>query len=170
MTWHSRLTPPVSGHTVSTMRMGKGVEAALHCCLVMHWLDGRPVTSAQLAEFFDLPPAYLQKTLRALVADGVAEAVRGQSGGFTLARSGASISLMDVVAAVEGREPAFHCEEIRLAGRSGTLGPRSGQCAIAHAMNRAELTYRAALAAQSIADLADQTGPGVRARTIAALT
>lgn len=152
------------------MRMGKGVEAALHCCLVMHWLEGRPVTSAQLAEFFGLPPAYLQKTLRTLVADGLAEAVRGQAGGFTLARRGTSISLMDVVAAVEGREPAFRCEEIRLAGRSGTLGPRSGECAIAHAMKRAELTYRSALAAQTIGDLAEQTGSGVRERTISALT
>ncbi|MFG1949152.1 RrF2 family transcriptional regulator [Nonomuraea sp. NPDC048826] len=152
------------------MRMGKGVEAALHCCLVMHWLEGRPITSAQLAEFFDLPPAYLQKTLRSLVADGIAEAVRGQSGGFALARPAAKISLMDVVAAVEGRKPAFQCEEIRLAGRSGELGPRTGQCAIAHAMARAETTYRAALAAQSIADIADQTGLGVRDRTVAALT
>lgn len=152
------------------MRMSKGVEAALHCCLVMHWLEGRPVTSAQLAEFFGLPPAYLQKTLRTLVADGLAEAVRGQAGGFTLARRGTSISLMDVVAAVEGREPAFRCEEIRLAGRSGTLGPRSGECAIAHAMKRAELTYRSALAAQTIGDLAEQTGSGVRERTISALT
>jgi Rrf2 family protein len=150
--------------------MGKRVEAALHCCLVMHWLDGRPVTSAQLAEFFDLPPAYLQKTLRALVADGIAEAVRGQSGGFTLARAGASISLMDVVAAIEGRDPVFHCEEIRLAGRSGRLGPRSRECAIAHAMSRAEVAYRAALAAQNIADLGEQTGAAVRDRTLTALS
>ncbi|MFF1572453.1 RrF2 family transcriptional regulator [Leifsonia sp. NPDC058292] len=151
------------------MRMSKGVEAALHCCVVMHWLDGRPVTSAQLAEFFALPPAYLQKTLRALVSDGVAHAARGQAGGFTLARAAESISLMDVVSAVEGREAAFQCEEIRLDGRSGTLGSRSGPCAIAHAMHRAELTYRRALMAESVADVADQTGSGVRDRTVAAL-
>jgi Rrf2 family protein len=136
----------------------------------MHWLDARPVTSAQLAEFFDLPPAYLQKTLRMLVSDGIAEAVRGQSGGFTLARSGASISLMNVVAAIEGRDPAFRCEEIRRAGRSGQLGPRSGECAISRAMNRAELAYRAALAAESIADLAQQTGSIVRDRTLNAFS
>ncbi len=152
------------------MKMGKGVEAALHCCLVMHWLDGVPVTSAQLAEFFALPPAYLQKTLRTLVSAGLVEAVRGHAGGFTLAVSGSSITLMDVVAAVEGREPAFRCEEIRLDGRSGALGPRSGQCAIARGMGRAEMAYRAALAAQTIGDLAEETGPGVRDRTIDALT
>jgi Rrf2 family protein len=155
---------------VSIMRMGKQVEAALHCCLVMHWLDGRPLTSAQLAEFFDLPPAYLQKTLRALVADGIAEATRGQSGGFTLSRGGSTISLMDVVAAIEGRGAAFRCEEIRLAGRSGQLGPRSGNCAIAAAMGRAELAYRTALAAETIADLGHQAGTAVRDRTITALS
>lgn len=157
------------GYIVSTMRMGKGVEAALHCCLVMHWLEGRPVTSAQLAEFFGLPPAYLQKTLRALVADGIVEATRGQSGGFVLARPAESVSMMDVVAAVEGREPAFRCEEIRLAGRSGALGSRAGQCAIAQAMTHAEMTYRAALAAESIADIAGRTTSTVRDRTVAAL-
>ncbi len=152
------------------MRMGKGVEAALHCCLVMHWLDGAPVTSSRLAEFFGLPPAYLQKTLRSLVSDGIVEAVRGQAGGFTLARPASSITLMDVVAAVEGREPAFRCEEIRLDGRSGAIGSRSGQCAIARAMSRAELSYRSALAEQTIGDLAEETGPDVRDRTIDALT
>ncbi|MFI0901048.1 RrF2 family transcriptional regulator [Streptomyces sp. NPDC020983] len=151
------------------MKMGKGVEAAMHCCLVMHWLEGRPVTSAQLAEFFGLPPAYLQKTLRALVADGIAQAARGQSGGFVLARAAGAISLMDVVAAVEGRSPAFRCEEIRSAGRSGSLGARSGQCAVAHAMSRAEMAYRAALAAESIADIAERTGSVVRERTVATL-
>ena len=152
------------------MKMGNGVEAALHSCLIMHWMDGRAVTSGQLAEFFALPPAYLQKTLRALVVDGIAAAARGQSGGFVLARPAESISLMDVVAAVEGRSPAFHCEEIRLAGRSGQLGSRTGACAIAHAMRSAEVAYRSALAAQSIADLAKQTGPTVRDRTVSALT
>jgi Rrf2 family protein len=151
------------------MKMGKGVEAALHCCVIMHWLDGRPVTSAQLAEYFGLPAAYLQKTLRALVADGIADATRGQSGGFTLARPGASISLMDVVGAVEGRDAAFQCEEIRLSGKSGTLAARSTPCAIAHAMSRAEVAYRAALAAQTIADVADQAGSAVRDRTTTAL-
>lgn len=150
--------------------MGKGVEAGLHCCLVMHWLQGRPVTSAQLAKFFGLPPAYLQKTLRALVAEGIAEASRGHAGGFTLARPAGAISLMDVVAAIEGREPAFRCEEIRLAGASGRLGARTSTCAVNQAMSRAELAYRRALAAETVADIADQTGSQVRDRTVAALT
>ena len=151
------------------MKLGKGVEAGLHCCLVMYWLDGRPVTSAQLATFFGLPPAYLQKTLRALVSEGIADAARGQSGGFVLGRPGTAISLMDVVAAVEGRAPVFQCEEIRLRGRSGELVPRSGQCGIARVMGRAEMAYRTALAAQSIAELAEQTGAAVRNRTLSAL-
>lgn len=151
------------------MRMGKGVEAGLHCCLAMHWLDGRSVTSARLAEFFGLPPAYLQKTLRALVAAGIAQAVRGQAGGFTLARPAAAVSLMDVVAAVEGREPAFRCEEIRQSGTSGRLGVRTTPCAVNRAMSRAELAYRRALAAESVADIAEQTSTVVRDRTVAAL-
>lgn len=149
------------------MRMGKGVEAGLHCCLVMHWLEGAPVTSAQFAEFFGLPPAYLQKTLRSLVAHGIAQGTRGQSGGFVLARSATTITLMDVVSAIEGRTPAFRCEEIRSSGISGQVGPRSSTCAIDRAMARAELTYRAALASESVADIADQTADSVRRRTIA---
>jgi Rrf2 family protein len=152
------------------MKMTSGVEAALHSCLIMHWREGTPVTSGRLATFFALPPAYLQKTLRALVAESIVGAARGKSGGFVLIRPSESISLMDVVSAIEGRSPLFHCAEIRLDGQSGQLGPRSGACSISHAMHRAEMSYRRALAAQSIADLAQQAGSTVRERTLSALS
>ncbi len=54
------------------MRMSEGVEWALHCCVTLAWLgDERPVSTARLASSFELPPAYLNKRLQALVRAGI---------------------------------------------------------------------------------------------------
>ncbi|NUS04126.1 MAG: Rrf2 family transcriptional regulator, partial [Nonomuraea sp.] len=76
-------------------------------------------------------------------------------GGFSLARPPALITLMDVVAAVEGSDEAFRCTEIRQRG-AGTEAPArefARPCGVAAAMRRAELAWRRELAAQTIADL-----------------
>jgi len=62
------------------------------------------------------------------------------------------ITLMDVVAAIEGPEDAFRCTEIRQrGGRRGDAGTQLPHpCAIATAMRTAELAWRRALAAQTL--------------------
>jgi DNA-binding IscR family transcriptional regulator len=44
------------------MRMSSGVEWASHCCVVLSRADG-PVSTARLAEFYDVSPTYLAKQL-----------------------------------------------------------------------------------------------------------
>ncbi len=138
------------------MRMGNGVEWAIHVLLLLAWVDDdRPVSGARLAAGHDLPPAYLYKQLQALVREGILHSEPGASGGFRLARQPADISLMDVVAAVEGREEAFRCTEIRRKG-VGSGCPESffeHQCAVSTAMGRADIAWRHALSEQSIADV-----------------
>jgi Rrf2 family protein len=139
------------------MRMSEGVESAVHVLLVMAWLDDRePVSTARLAASYQLSPGYLNKQLQALVRAGILTSVPGARGGFLLARRPADISLMDVVAAIEGSVEAFRCAEIRL--RAAHTPPEASQvpCAVATSMRRAELAWRRALAAQSIADVRDE--------------
>jgi Rrf2 family protein len=150
--------------------MSEGVEWALHSLLTLGWLgDGGPLPAARLAAGNDLPPAYLNKQLQALVRAGLLVSAPGPRGGFRLARPLSEITLMDVVAAVEGPEDAFRCTEIRKRGSGSVAEGRefSEPCAISTAMRRAELAWRRELAAQTLADVkaaADRHAPNAGAR------
>ncbi len=136
--------------------MGERVEWALHCCLNLAFLGpDDAVPAARLAAFHELPTAYLTKQLQALVRAGIAASVPGPRGGFRLARSPEQITLLDVVVAIEGPEYAFRCEEIRQRGpASGSSGRTQVACTIDVAMRKAELAWRQALAAQTLAEIA----------------
>ncbi len=163
------LTSNVQVNSVPAVRLGNGVEWSIHILLLLAWRDDdRPVPTARLAEGHDLPPAYLNKQLQALVRAGILTSEPGARGGFLLARRPESITLMDVVAAVEGPDEAFRCTEIRRRGL-GEDCPDSAfvhPCAVSSAMRRAELAWRRALAEQTVADVlaeADAHAPGMRA-------
>lgn len=149
--------------------MGQGVEWAMHVLLSLAWLDGdEPVSTARFAQSYDLPPAYLNKQLQSLVKAGLLESLPGARGGFRLARPAELITLMDVVAAIEGPEEAFRCTEIRKRGMGEDAPTRFFEetCAVQSSMQRAELAWRQALAAQTVADVradAERHAPGAGA-------
>ncbi|WP_370185462.1 Rrf2 family transcriptional regulator [Rhodococcus wratislaviensis] len=137
------------------MQMSRGVEWAVHTLLNLAWLGtNEPVSTADLAAGHDLPPAYLNKQLQLLVKAGLLSSTPGVRGGFRLIRSPESITMLDVVDAIEGTGPVFRCAEIR---RCGVIGTRSRAadfttaCAVNSAMGRAEVAWRDALAAQTLA-------------------
>ena len=136
--------------------MSQGVEWALHVLLTLAWLeDDEPVPVARLATGHDLPAPYLNKQMQALAKAEIVESVPGARGGFRLARPASSISLMDVVTAIEGSQQAFRCTEIRTRGVGADL-PSSAfraPCAISASMRRAELAWRRELAGRTIADV-----------------
>jgi Rrf2 family protein len=139
------------------MKMGRGVEWAVHSCVNMSWTPpGEAVNSARLAALYNLPAAYLNKQLQTLVRAGVLTSISGPRGGFHLARPPESITVLDVVLAVEGPEPAFRCEGIL--GAFPDADPEENfvrSCLISQAMRHAELVWRQALARQTIAGIAD---------------
>ncbi len=137
------------------MRMTQGVEWSVHCLLVLAFLpQERTLTAGRLAEFHGVPAPYLAKHLQALVRAGIIDSVPGPRGGFRLERAPADISLLDVVEALEGPEPAFRCAEIRQQGPSA-IGrkcyPRP--CGIAAAFATAETAWRTALRATTLQQL-----------------
>lgn len=137
------------------MRLGDGVEWTIHCCTVLAVLpEGVTLPAARLAEFHQVPPAYLAKHLQAAAAAGIVESVAGPRGGYRLARPAADISVLDVVLAVDGDDAAFRCTEIRRRGpAAGPASAYPNPCGIARTMWRAEDAWRAELAATSIEDL-----------------
>lgn len=137
------------------MRIGDGVEWAIHLCGVLAAVpEGRGVAGAKLAEFHDLPPAYLAKHLQALSRAGIVTADRGVKGGYRLARPAAEITLLDIVLAIEGPRPAFRCTEIRQRGPCAA-GPAACRkaCAIARAFLAAEAAWRGSLSGVTVADM-----------------
>jgi Rrf2 family protein len=137
------------------MRIGEGVEWALHCCSMLAVLPpGRTLPAGRLAEFHDVAPAYLAKHLQALSRAGIVESVAGPRGGYRLARPAAEISVLDVVAALEGDDDAFQCTEIRQQGPcAGPPERYTKACGIAVAMAAAEAAWRSVLRGRTIADL-----------------
>jgi len=136
------------------MKMSAGVEWAIHCCVVLSQAEG-PVPAQRLAEFHGVSRTYLAKHLQQLSRAGLVVSTEGRVGGYTLTRAASGISVLDVVLAIEGGEPAFRCTEIR---QNGPLPAGPAQCkrpcGVARAMYAAEDAWRASLAGVSIADLA----------------
>lgn len=142
------------------MRLGEGVEWALHCAAILAVVPrDRALTAARLAEFHGVPPAYLAKTMQTLARAGVVESVPGRRGGYRLARRARDVTVLDVVEAVEGRASSFRCTEIRKRGptrvRAGLYPP---VCAIAAVMYRADEAWRAELRNVTLADLLNTLG------------
>jgi Rrf2 family protein len=134
--------------------MSGGVEWALHCCVVLTSV-AEPVPATRLAELHDVSASYLAKQLQALSRAGLVRSVQGKAGGYVLTREPASITVLDVVEAVDGPGPAFTCTEIRQRGPFGTPAEAcTAPCPITRAMSAADAAWRAALRAVSIADLA----------------
>ncbi|MGH8967402.1 MAG: RrF2 family transcriptional regulator, partial [Actinomycetes bacterium] len=104
--------------------MSSAVEWALHACsLLVHVPPGSALQAAKLAEFHEIPPAYLAKHLQSLARAGIVTPVYGKNGGYRLASAPEEITLLAVVLAVDGDEHAFRCTEIR---RGGPAGMRAG--------------------------------------------
>lgn len=140
------------------MKLSDGVEQAIHSVAMLAGLSpGQVLSAAALAVFHGVSSSYLLKHLQALSRAGVLGTVPGPKGGYHLAKPPEQISLLTVVLAVEGPEPAFRCKEIRRNGPD-PMPDRyfTAPCQINAAMLRAEAAYRSELGKVTIADLLAQ--------------
>jgi len=157
------------------MKLSEGVEQAIHSVAMLAGLTrGGVLAAAALAEFHGVSPSYLLKHLQALSGAGILETVPGPKGGYRLAKTAEKITLLDVVLAVEGSEPAFRCAEIRQRGPNPVPEKPVRPCEINAAMLRAERAYRAELSRVTIAEIlgevaAHDTSGAVAARGCAFL-
>ncbi|MGE5508394.1 MAG: RrF2 family transcriptional regulator [Chitinophagales bacterium] len=82
-----------------------GIRAVLHLALK----PGQLVEAQEIACEERIPLQFLQKILRLLGSAGLIETKRGNAGGCRLRRDPAEITLLDVVAAVEGTHKLTRC-------------------------------------------------------------
>lgn len=141
-----------------TSLYGATAEYALHCLL---WLIDRRLPAASskdLAELQGVSPAMMAKIMPKLEKAGLVESRSGITGGYTLSHEPDSISVLEILDAVEGGRRLFECREVRrgcaLFGDQPPAWSTSGVCGIHAVMLRAERHMRRELARTSLADLA----------------
>lgn len=139
-----------------------GVEYGLHCLLyLVEPLDeSRPASVRALAELQGVPAEYVAKLFTKLQKAGLVIATEGARGGFRLARPARSISVLDVIAAIDGEKPLFECRDIR--GQCAVFGGKRpswttrGVCSIHAVMLEADARMRKVLASRTLADIAER--------------
>lgn len=150
------------------MRLSEGIEWGLHCAVLVAVLPpGSALPAARLAEYHGVPAPYLAKHLQVLSRAGILEAVPGPRGGYRLARPATEVSVLEVVEAIDGSEPAFVCTEIRRRGPARVAASEYRlPCAIHAVMDRADEAWRAELRAVSLADVVGMVATGASPRAL----
>lgn len=96
----------------SLMNVGRRVDYAVRA---LSYLAGQPagrvISRADIERQQDIPPYYLSKIMKDLVAGGLVRSHAGSRGGFSLARPAESISIKEVYEAVEKPIVLMECLE-----------------------------------------------------------
>ena len=125
--------------------------AARHC-----GVSGR-LNATLIAEETGLPLPTVQKLVSKLSAAGLIESARGSGGGFRLARPPVSITLADIVEAIEGPIAMTSCVE---AGSHDCAV--EGSCRVKPHMGAVNGAVRGALAGVSLATLSSPAKAGAQ--------
>jgi Rrf2 family protein len=84
------------------MRLTRSSSYAVHALAHLAAGGSRPVASHDIARACGISESFLKKILLALASARLVHSIRGRRGGCRLAKPAASISLLEVVEAVEG--------------------------------------------------------------------
>ncbi len=88
-------------------RMDYGLIALSHLALQE---DNEATNSKTSAARYEIPPELLAKTLQLLARSGIVESRNGPKGGYVLSRSPESISVLEVIQAIEGHVAIANCQ------------------------------------------------------------
>src|SRR6188508_2377390 len=85
-------------------------EYAVRAMLALAARDpAAPTSGPEIATEMGIPVGYVPRVIRELVSAGVVDSTTGRAGGYALARSPASISLLSVIEAAEGDSRRTTC-------------------------------------------------------------
>jgi Rrf2 family protein len=157
----------MSTNTLARVKLPASTEWVLHCATTLAQLEpGATASTAQLAQYYDLPAPYLAKQLKALVRAGLLAASTGPRGGFRLARPASEITLLQIVEAVDGASSPYECREIRQRGRGALPAEECrSTCVLAVKMAEAHQAWRDSLAGVTVAGVIDTLPPSAPQRT-----
>jgi Rrf2 family protein len=143
-----------SGQRSSIMNVGRRVDYALRAlCYLAAQPGGRVVPRAEIQERQGIPPHFLSKILRSLVAAGFLRSVPGARGGFRLGRPARQISVRAVYESVEGRLSLIDCVD-----GHDAFCRFAGVCTQIEIWRGAQTILGSYLERITIGDIADQHG------------
>ena len=130
------------------LRLNRMTDYAILVLGVLHGRPGILLSSAQVAQHAQLTQATAAKIIKALGAAGLVTTIRGTKGGCQLAVPASSISVADVIEAIEGPIALTACVE-------GAEEPCSVQqgCFMSGSWNHINGAIRSALDGVSLSDL-----------------
>ena len=132
--------------------LSQTTEYALRIVVYLASLDGKPATISQIAAATQTPQGYLAKVLRNLALAELVRSQRGLGGGSVLARPAKSISVLDVVQAVDPIRRITKCP-LNIKSHAANL------CPLHRRLDDAIAMVEKAFARSSIAELApERTG------------
>lgn len=131
------------------LRLSKKADYAL---LAMRHLaaqvDREAVSAREVAEAYDIPPELLAKVLQRLVRARVLDSHQGIRGGYALARPAKTITVAEVIQAIDGPLTVTACSEV------DHSCDQYSKCNIRDPLWKIKDRITAALAATSVAELA----------------
>ena len=110
----------------------------------------RALSSRRIAREWQIPQRFLTRVLRRLAERGLVEPVLGRHGGYRLARPATSITLLDVIDAVEAAPTKGICVL-----RGGSC-QRGGTCAVHDLFSAARADFLERLAARTLGHLVER--------------
>lgn len=123
--------------------------------LARHTQHQLPVSLGEIAERQGLPIFYLEQLFVLLRRRDFVKSVRGQNGGYILARTAAQITIADVIKAVDETVKATRCQENT---ETGCL-PDQSKCMTHHLWETLEDCLTDYLSAVSLEDVCHQRFP-----------
>lgn len=117
----------------------------------------RQATASALAIATQLPPATVSKLMKHLAHAGIVAGSRGAAGGYRLARPAASISVAEVVAAIDGdigiTQCTSHAQQGYAAAAHSSTCERTHFCPTRPHWQRINSAVTTALSAVTLADM-----------------
>jgi Rrf2 family protein len=133
---------------MNVLKISEAVSIALHSLSFMARDGERCWKVKDLAREVGVSEAHLAKVFQRLVKVGILSSVRGPQGGFTLARPGGEITLLEVYEAVEA--PLQEGGECLLRRSSCPFG----ECIFGNLVGRVNREFREYLASKTLGDIA----------------
>ena len=132
--------------------ISQSAEYALRAVVTLATHPDVRMSTASIADATKVPAGYLPKVLQALARGGLVASIPGRIGGFALVRSPGSISVLDVVNAVE---PIRRIESCPLNLKSH----RTALCPLHRRLDQAAEAVERAFAATTIEEILEDPAP-----------
>jgi FeS assembly SUF system regulator len=141
------------------LRLSKKADYALIAMKHLAHRDTRSTSTSarEIAEQYDIPIELMAKVLQRLVRTGLLVSTQGTRGGYALSRSSRSISVADVIVAIDGPFTVTACSSDRLDCE------QYSKCSVRDALWQIRERIAAALGTVTLADMAADHEPAVAA-------